>query len=440
MNKIRQIRRVATKVHIHDNPEFCQELIESITDEQYQKAETIALIAKDEIIIKVLIEKLLSIGMKIQQIIEKISIFSLQPLSTRLFEKKGFKVIRQLPVDEILPDLLTSINDWDLIIGNPPQQDENESRNNSWTDDIVNGLLAEDTPLRKGGCFAIAFPFKQSLFKQFKKFQVVSITIGVEKYFSGTQARHTYVVKNEKASNEKTLILYDSKEIKLDLNEIEYFANSGNLDCSLVLKNIITATDTIRPKIEASKFHTSNKKTLFARNDDGALLCCTENERPHQDCSTSKYNAEKYVKVWDWSFNNRGHKPARLVSRNKTNPEDLKAAGYGEPKVVWKNKSVSPWTNGMKYDELGEYITTENSIFYPVDNQQDADQIIDYFNTQFFRKIISEEFKNTVHWPFYLCHVPNVSPMTEVNLAEKFALSNELRIKIGLEPIESQDR
>ncbi len=58
MSKIREIRRVATKVHIHDNVNYCQELIDSITDEQYQKAETIALIAKDEIIIKILIERL----------------------------------------------------------------------------------------------------------------------------------------------------------------------------------------------------------------------------------------------------------------------------------------------------------------------------------------------------------------------------------------------
>ena len=372
--------------------------------------------------------------MKIEQIIEKMSIFSLQPLSTRLFEKKGFNVIRQLPVDEILPDLLTSTNDWDLIIGNPPQQDENESRNNSWTDDIANGLLVEDTPLRKGGCFAIAFPFKQSLFDEIKKYEVVSIRIGVERFFSGTQARHIYVVKNEKASTEETCIVYEAKTVDLDLNKITFFAKSGDIDCSIVLQKIISATDTIKPKIESAKFHTSNKKALFARNDDESLACCTENEHPHENCSTLKYNDEEHVKVWDWSYNHRGHKPARLVFKDKTNLEDLKAAGYCEPKVVWKNKSVSPWTNGIKYDEAGEYITTENSIFYPVDNQQDANQIIDYFNTQFFRKIISEEFKNTVHWPLYLCNVPNVSPMTEENLAEKFTLSNELRIKIGLEP------
>ena len=59
-----EIRRISSKTHIPDNEAFCCDLIDLVSDEDYLNAKSIALIAKDEVIVKVLVEKLRGLGLE----------------------------------------------------------------------------------------------------------------------------------------------------------------------------------------------------------------------------------------------------------------------------------------------------------------------------------------------------------------------------------------
>ena len=78
------------------------------------------------------------------------------------------------------------------------------------------------------------------------------------------------------------------------------------------------------------------------------------------------------------------------------------------------------------------YITNENSIFYRVNDDDEAERIIAYLKTNFFKELISKEFKTDKYWSLKICVVPNISPMTNEKLSEEFDLSPRLRAMIGL--------
>ena len=102
-----------------------------------------------------------------------------------------------------------------------------------------------------------------------------------------------------------------------------------------------------------------------------------------------------------------GHHTCRIVNKDQTTEEKLIESGYGVKKVVWKTnrRPWSPHTTAIKYDQDGVYITNENSIFYRVNDEDEAERIIAYLKTNFFKELISKEFKTDKYWSLKICVV-----------------------------------
>ena len=450
-----EIRRITSKTHIPDSEAFCQDLLGLVSDDDFLGANKIALIAKDEVIVKVLVDKLLELGLKPKQIRGVLEIHSLQPLATRLIQKMNFHVENQLPNgDEILPIMLEKPGQFDIIIGNPPIKSKENDRNNTWVDKIVDALIGQKSPLTENGVVAISLPVKQGTVEKLKQLQVIKIMTGMEKHFPGTPARHNYYLKNTKPSEDPKLEILTHEKISstIKLTDIEYFGKTADIELSALLSKIKTYSKLFVPKrstgvhSETDKEKTSDDGLLYVRNGlpkqkgRSQLLCCVDvdDTKKHEDCTqlTFAFDKTKHVKVWDWGRTaENGHHACRVVNKGQASDDRLKGAGLGVEKVVWKNKSVSPWspnTTALKYDPNGEYITNENSIFYPVKDKDEADRIVAYLTSNFFQKLITPEFKTDKYWTPEICEIPDISPMTDENLAHEFDLSPKLRAMIGL--------
>ena len=449
-----EIRRISSKTHIPDNEAFCCGLIDLVSDEDYLNAKSIALIAKDEVIVKVLVEKLRGLGLEPKKITEIVHIHSLQPLATRLIQL-AFNVENELPDgDEILPKLLAKHGQFDVLIGNPPIKSKDNDRNNTWVDKIVDSITGDNSPLKEDGVVAISLPVKHEVVERLKKIHLTTMTTGMERHFPGTPARHNYHLRNNQPSEEGELeiLTHEGVSKTISITEMKYFGKTADVELSMLLNKVIQYNQLFSPQ-NTGGFHSESDRTkktetdlLYVRNGlpkrkgHSQLLCCVDVEttKKHEYCSKMAfvYDPEKHVKVWDWGKTGKtGHHTCRIVNKDQTTEEKLIESGYGVKKVVWKNKSVSPWsphTTAIKYDQDGVYITNENSIFYRVNDDDEAERIIAYLKTNFFKELISKEFKTDKYWSLKICVVPNISPMTDEKLAEEFDLSPRLRAMIGL--------
>jgi len=449
-----EIRRISSKTHIPDSEAFCRDLIDLVSDDDYLNAKSIALIAKDEVIVKVLVEKLSGLGLEPKKITEIVHIHSLQPLATRLIHS-AFKVENELPDgDEILPKLLSKHGQFDVLIGNPPIKSKDNDRNNTWVDKIVDSITGDNSPLKEDGVVAISLPVKHEVVERLKKIHLTTMMIGMERHFPGTPARHNYHLRNNQPSEEGELeiLTHEGESNTIRITDMKYFGKTANIELSMLLNKVIQYEQLFSPQ-NTGGFHSESdraKKTetnlLYVRNGlpkrkgHSQLLCCVDVEtaQKHEYCSqkTFAYDSEKHIKVWDWGATKSGHHACRIVNKDQATDEKLIESGYGVKKVVWKNKSVSPWsphTTAIKYDQDGEYITNENSIFYRVNDDDEAERIINYLNSNFFKELISKEFKTDKFWSLKICVVPNISPMTDENLASVFEISTELRALLKID-------
>jgi len=486
------IRRVKTKTHIPDNEDFCKEIINSVDDEAYIGAESIALIVKDELMVKVFVKKMEELSISKDKVKEVLTIYSLQPLATRLL-KGIFSVVDDLPVEKkLLPKLANESAKYDLIIGNPPQSDDKKATsNNDWADQFIKIILADNSPVKPDGSVAVCLPVRNSALGDLKKKNLQKILGGVERHFVSNSARQIYVWENKAASEDASVKIIkqsgDESELPYDvLNVI-----GKTLDEELMkIQTRIVKDENFEPKY-SSRIHTGNKKPFYIQNEN-KLVCCI-GEEDGGECGQSIELTDDHIKVWDWSFNDRGHRPFRYVKRSSLENSKLSRtefyawleqkgvlkeddtserselweqyekdkydipteetttieeqvaeqylleAGYGVPKVVWKF-SCTPFNsegeeNCMTSDLEGEMVVSENSLYFPVRSETEAENIMAYFKTQFF-KILQEEFKMKPQFSKeYIC-VPKIEPMTDEKLAEHFDLSNRLRIELELPTID----
>jgi len=438
------IRRVQTKTHIPDNEHFCKEIIDSVDDEVYQGAESIALIVKDELMVKVFAKKMEELSISKDKVKQVLTIYSLQPLATRLL-KGIFSVVDDLPVEKtLLPKLANESAKYDLIIGNPPQSDDKKATSNhDWADQFIAFILKDDSPVKPDGLVSVCLPVRNSALADIKKKNLQKILGGVETHFESNSARQIYVWENKAASEGASVKLIKPTGDESELTYDELNVIGKTLDEELMkIRTRIVNEENFEPKY-SSNFHTSNNKELYIQNEN-KLVCCI-GEKDGGECGQSIELTDDHVKVWDWSFNDRGHRPFRLIQKSKNETlktqrsnDDFLEAGYGVTKVVWKF-SCTPFNaegeeNGMTYDSKGEMVVSENSLYFPV-GENEAENIMAYFKTQFF-KILQDEFKMKPQFSKeYIC-VPKIEPMTDEKLAEHFELSNRLREKLQLPPVE----
>ena len=413
-----EIRRVRTKTYIHDPSDYCQRLVSLICNEDLIYSNKIAIIAKDSTIVRTVCVRLQGLGLDPSGILERVTIHSTNKIATRQLEHAGFKVHNEDASDNEgagLPILLASVDAYDLIIGNPAQQGEEDSRNNSWIQQIVKKCLSleEDSPLTQGGLLLLGAPFtlihlnaKKNHFSGMADVAVMNIELGHESYFPSAAPRIAILAKRARIPEGHDCIISElnGSEYPLPWSPNTVIPKSGHFPAAALLSSLQEMESW--PILSLSSIHTSSHKDRFF------------DDRASSDTAPKGYP----IRVWDWR---RGNKPHAWV-----NDIDGKNHGVGISKMISRVSMLPP--NGITIDVDGIFAVTENCLSWEITSNDDGENITAFFGTIIW-KMLLEAFKFSMKSPKEILSViPKISPMTDENIANELDFDDELRAYIGL--------
>jgi hypothetical protein len=415
------IRRVRTKTYIHDSEDYCVCLVSLINDEELLKSLKIAVIAKDAIIVKVVAARLQCLGLEISEILKRVTIHSTNGIATRQITKAGFKVHNEIASDEEgagLPTLLASVDEYDLIIGNPAQQGEEVSRNNSWIQQIVKKCLSleEESPLAKGGILLLGAPFslihlnaKKNNFSGLADVAVEKIELGHEFFFPSGAPRIAILARRTEIPEDHKCIVteFRGRQYTLPWGANTVIAKSGHSPAIALLSSL--QGNESWPIISLSSIHSTNQADRFF------------NDRR----SSSVAKPKGYpIPVWDWRRGEPAHSWVTDV--------EGKNHGVGVKKVISRISKVPPL--GIHIDVEGDFAVTENCVSWEITSEDDANNIFAFFETNIWKRLVIA-FKAGIKTPGeILAAIPKISPMTDDNIANELGFDNDLRVYIDLSP------
>jgi hypothetical protein len=386
----------------------------------------IAIIAKDDTIVKSVCDRMSKIGIESSEIVSRITVHATNGISCRRLGTI-FKMVVEDGDDEDssgLPQLLSRSDYYDLIIGNPPQQkDQNRAGNNSWIQKIIQKIvdLEGESPLVMGGLLLIGAPYsiinldaKRSRFSGLANVCVTRIELGHGVFFPTGGDRIAILARREPNDEKEVTITQQdcSSDMSLSWNQDSLIPKSG---CALsgVLLEKLVSVECHQILDGLGSIHTTNSSQRFA--EDRASFQSEPNGFP--------------IPVWDWR---RGEFPHAWV-----NDIEGKNHGVGTTKVITRRSMLAP--RGVKIDLDGSFAVTENCLSWKVENADEADNLVAFFDTMIWRKLVSG-FKCQVKTPVsVLSAIPKISLMTDENIANELDFDNDLRAYIGLEAIEVHD-